>query len=90
MNAPVDRAAIARTDCLTGPHVMPYYLMFREAARIAGIRTKVAKGDCPYVAFTEHPAPDGSTVVVGINFEPRAVTCPITLTARSAASGAAT
>ena len=79
VNAPVDRAAIARTDCLTGPHVMPYYLMFREAARIAGIRTKVAKGDCPYVAFTEHPAPDGSTVVVGINFEPRAVTCPITL-----------
>ena len=79
VNAPVDRATIARTDCLTGPHVMPYYLMFREAAKIAGIRTKVAKGDCPYVAFTEHPAPDGSTVVVGINFEPRAVTCPITL-----------
>ena len=79
VNAPVDRATIARTDCLTGPHVMPYYLMFREAARIAGIRTKVAKGDCPHVAFTEHPAPDGSTVVVGINFEPRAITCPITL-----------
>ncbi len=86
VNAPVDRQAVARTDCLTGPRVMPYYLMFREAAKIAGVRTKVAKGDCPYVAFTEHPAPDGSTVVVGINFEPRAITCPVALDGARATS----
>lgn len=77
VNSPVDSAAINRTDCFTGAYVTPFYKFFREAAKVAGVKTKVAKGDNPYVAFTEHPAPDGSTVVVGINFEPRAQKCPI-------------
>ena len=76
-NAPIDRQAIARTDVLTGESVQPYYLVFREAMKAAGVRGAVAKGDCPWVGFTEHPAPDGSTIVMAINFEPRAVSCPM-------------
>ena len=40
---------------------------------------RVTKGDCPWVGITEHPATDGSTVVIAINFEPRAIACPISV-----------
>ncbi len=76
-HAPIDRQTIARSDTLTGKTLMPYYLVFREAMKIAGVKRVVEKGDCPYVGLTEHPAPDGSTIVMAINFEPRAVTCPV-------------
>ena len=76
-HGPLDRLTIDRTDALTGAHVMPYYLVFRVAAEIAGLKGVVAKGDCPWVGITEHPAGDGRTIVVAINFEPRAITCPI-------------
>ena len=78
-NAPIDRQAVARTDVLTGERVQPYYLVLREAARLAGLKGVVAKGDCPWVGLTEHPCADGSTVVVAINFEPRPIACPISL-----------
>ena len=76
-NAPIDRQAVARTDTLTGEGVMPYYLVLSEAARIAGVRHVVEKGDCPWVGITEHPARDGSMIVMAINFEPREIACPV-------------
>lgn len=76
-NSPLDRQAIARTDVFTGESIQPYYLVFREAAKLAGVAHAVEKGDCPYVGLTEHPAAGGATVVVAVNFEPRAVECPI-------------
>ena len=76
-NAPIDRQAIARTDAFTGENIQPYYLVMREAAKIAGLKSVVEKGDCPWVGFTEHPAADGSTIVMAINFEPRAMECPV-------------
>ncbi len=78
-NAPIDRQTVARSDTVTGPAIRPYYLVLRETARLADVHGVVAKGDCPYVGLTEHPMGDGSTVVVAINFEPRAVTCPISV-----------
>ena len=57
--------------------MQPYYLVFREAAKVAGLRHVVEKGDCPWVGITEHPANDGSTIVMAINFEPRAMECPV-------------
>jgi beta-galactosidase len=77
--APLDRQAVERTDVLTGARIQPYYLVFREAAKAAGLRHVVEKGDCPYVVFTEHPVADGSTVVVAINCEPREMECPISV-----------
>lgn len=76
-NAPIDRQAIARSNALTGKHILPYYLVFREAARIAGVKCVVEKIDCPLIGFTEHPAADGSTIVMAINFEPRPLSCLI-------------
>jgi len=76
-NAPIDRQAVARTDVVTGERIQPYYLVLREAARLAGLKSVVRKGDCPFVGLTEHPADDGTTIVMAINFEPRAMTCPI-------------
>ena len=56
--------------------------VFREADRVAGVRHVVEKGDCPWVGITEHPAADGSTIVMAINFEPREIVCPITVDGR--------
>ena len=81
-NAPIDRESIMRTDAFTGDKVQPYYLVFREAMKIAGVKRVVEKGDCPWVGITEHPAEDGSTIVMAINFEPRAITCPVSLKGR--------
>ena len=61
---------------------MPYYLVFREAARLAGLRPVVEKADCPSVVLTEHPASEGKTIVIALNCEPRAVTCPVTMAGR--------
>ena len=81
-NASIDRQAIARADAFTGERVAPYYLVLREAARAAGLRHKVEKGDCPWVGITEHPAEGGSTIVMAINFEPRDMRCPVAVDGR--------
>lgn len=77
VNGPVDRVAIDRTDVFTGESVVSYYVLLREAAKTAGIRTVVEKGDCPWVCLTEHPCADGTTIVMAVNYEPRAIKCPI-------------
>ena len=79
INGPVDRQTVARTDVVQGEKVMPYYLLFREAAKGLETGRKVVKGDCPYVGITEHPQADGTTVVIAINFEPREMECPVRL-----------
>ena len=81
-NAPIDRATVARTDVLTGENIQPYYLVLRMAANAARISRVVEKGDCPWVAFTEHPASDGSTIVMAVNYEPRALVCPVKINGR--------
>ena len=81
-NAPIDRQTIGRADALTGKWVQPYYLVFREAAKIAGLKHVVEKSDCPWVGITEHPAKDGATIVMAINFEPRAIECPVKISGK--------
>jgi len=77
VNGPVDRQTVARTDTVQGEKLMPYYLLLREAAKGVALNRVVTKGDCPWIGITEHPRADGSTVVIVINFEPRALECPI-------------
>ena len=79
INGPVDRQTVDRTDVVQGERIVPYYLLFREAAKGLEKGRKVVKGDCPWVGITEHPQADGSTVAVAINFEPREIECPVTL-----------
>ena len=78
-NAPIDRLAVSKTNTFTGERIEPYYLVFREAARVAGVRHVVEKGDCPWVGITEHPAGAGKTIVMAINFEPREISCPVSM-----------
>ena len=81
-NSPIDRYSISRADVFAGKTIQPYYLVFAEAAKYAGVKHVVEKGDCPWVGFTEHPASDGSTIVMAINFEPRAMECPVKIDGR--------
>ena len=39
-------------------------------------------GNCPYVCFTEHPKGDGRAIVMAINYEPRPIECPISVSGR--------
>ena len=82
VNSPVDREAVLRTDVASGKSPQAYYEFFRKAVETAGIRLAVEKGDCPQVGITEHPAADGTTVCIAINFEPRSAECPIRLNGR--------
>ena len=77
VNGPVDRQTVARSDTVHGEKIMPYYLLFREAAKGLEAGRKVVKGDCPWVGLTEHLQAGGTTVVIAINFEPREIECPI-------------
>jgi len=81
-NAPIDYQAIERTDVFTGKAIMPYYLVLAEAARTAGIVGAVRRGDCPLVGITEHPAGENRTIVMAVNYEPRPLHCPISLSGR--------
>ena len=76
-NSPIDREAVERTDVFTGKDLMPYYLVFAEAKRIAGVVRTVEKRDCPGVVLTEHPMKDGSTLVVAVNCQDTDVKCPV-------------
>ena len=77
VNAPIERDAFLRAGAFEGDNPNPLYLVYREAARIAGVRRVVEKLDAPCVGFTEHPVGDGRTVVVAVNHEPREVDCPV-------------
>jgi len=37
----------------------------------------VRKGDFPHVGLTEHPAPDGRTVCIAVNYASEGVSCPV-------------
>ncbi len=75
-NSPIDWATVERADTLSGK-IQPYYLVFREAMKIAGVKRVVEKGDCPFVCLTEHPEADGATIVMAVNFESRPMECPV-------------
>jgi len=59
--------------------VNPRHLVYRAAAREAGIQRRVSCA-LPTVGLTEHPLADGRTVVVAINYEPTPVTAPLAMT----------
>ncbi|MBQ6247835.1 MAG: beta-mannanase [Kiritimatiellae bacterium] len=82
VNAPIEREAFLRGGAFSGEDPNPLYLAYREAAKLAGVRRVVEKGDCPCVGITEHPAEEGSTVIVAVNHEPRAVECPVSICGR--------
>lgn len=77
VNAPIDRAAVERTDALTGESLDPLYLVYRDAMKCAKVRRKVEKGDIPSVGLTEHELGEGRTLIIAINYDPVPVRCPL-------------
>jgi len=75
-NFPIETMGIVSGGCWTGADLNPLYLVYAAAAREAGVAGLVEKG-LPGVGVSEHPLPDGRTVVVAINYEPEAVSCPL-------------
>ena len=55
--------------------------LYAAAAEAAGVK-RLVRGDDPAVGFTEHPAPDGRTWVVAVNYAPRPAVCRIQTAAR--------
>jgi len=72
VNFPLEINSIEATDCFTGADLNPRHLVYRAAAREAGITRRVSC-DMPTVGLTEHPLADGRTVVVAVNYEPKPV-----------------
>ena len=55
--------------------------LYAAAAEAAGVR-RLVRGDHPAVGFTEHPAPDGRTFVVAVNYGPEPADCRLETSAR--------
>ena len=68
--------AVRRSDAFAGDPVNPLYLVYRKAAELAGIRRRVRK-ELPGVGLTEHPLPDGRTLVVAVNYDAAPAVCPL-------------
>ena len=77
-NFPIESDSLHRTDCFSGKNVNPRYLVYKAAAKIAGVKRRVTK-EQPNVGLTEHLTADGRTVVVAVNYDDFAVTCPIAI-----------
>ena len=75
-NFPIESDSFGRTDCFAGKSVNPRYLVYKTAARLAGVKRVVEK-ELPNVGLTEHRTAEGTTVVVAVNYDDFAVKCPI-------------
>ena len=81
-NFPIESDSVCRTDCFCGKNVNPRYLVYKTAAKIAGISRKVDK-ELPGVGMTEHRLADGRTVVVAVNYDAYPVDCPVTVSGKT-------
>lgn len=78
VNAAIERESFLGTGAYFGEGINPLYLVYREAAKIAGVKRIVEKSEfCPNVGLTEHKAPDGAIVVVAVNYNPVEIACPV-------------
>ncbi len=83
VNSAIERDSFLQGGAYFGANLNPLYLVYREAARLAGVRRVVEKSAaCPNVGLTEHPDGADGTVVVAINYDPEPVTCPIRVDGR--------
>ena len=78
VNAAIERESFLCAGAYFGDALNPLYLVYREAAKIAGVKRVVEKSElCPNVGLTEHKAPDGAIVVVAVNYNPVEIACPV-------------
>ena len=83
VNAAIERESFRSAGAYFGGGLNPLYLVYREAARIAGVKRVVEKGEsCPNVGLTEHKLSNGNTIIVAVNYNPHEVVCPIKLSGK--------
>ena len=67
----VDEPSSKRPSAYFGKNLNPLYLIYREAARIAGVERVVCKpADVANVGFTEHRLDGGRMLAVAVNYDP--------------------
>ena len=80
VNAAIERESFRSAGAYFGDGINPLYLVYREAAKIAGVKRVVEKNEsCPNVGLTEHKLSDGNTIIVAVNYDPVKITCPVKL-----------
>ena len=83
VNGAIERDSFLQGGAYFGKDLNPLHLVYRTAARLAGVRRVVEKSAaCPNVGLTEHPDGTGRVIVVAINYDPEPVTCPIRVAGR--------
>lgn len=71
VNFAAESDAFLKGGAYSGKNLNPMYLVYREAARIAGVERVVEKpADVPNVGITEHRLDDGRTLAVAVNHDP--------------------
>ena len=80
VNAAIERESFCREGAYFGDGLNPLYLVYREAAKIAGVKRVVEKNEsCPNVGLTEHKLSAGNTIIVAVNYDPVEIVCPVKL-----------
>ena len=78
VNAAIERESFLGAGAYFGDALNPLYLVYREAAKIAGVKRVVEKPAFgPNVGLTEHKASDGTIVIVAVNYDPVEIACPV-------------
>lgn len=75
INLDVENQAVTRIrGCFHGEKLNLLYLLYREFARLAGLRRTVTL-QTPYIGLTEHPVNENTTLCIAVNYEPEEITC---------------
>ena len=74
VNFAAESDAFLKGGAYWGKNLNPMYLIYREAARIAGVERVLKKpADVPNVGITEHRLADDRTLAVVVNYDPAPV-----------------
>ena len=83
VNFAAESDAFLKGGAYFGKALNPLYLIYREAARIAGVERVVCKpADVANVGFTEHRLDGGKMLVVAVNYDPFPATVELSVKGR--------
>ena len=78
VNFAIEINSVQSSDCFAGSKPNMLYLVYRAAAKEAGITRRITS-DIPSIGFTEHETEEGRTIVVAVNYEPAPVKAPVVI-----------
>ncbi len=78
VNSAIECDTFLKGGAYYGEKLNPAYLVYRAAAKVAGVRRMVTEKSEANVGLTEHRLPNGRTLVVAVNYNDGPVKCAIT------------